>query len=45
MDDAVDALDAIERDYATAARHAREVAVECFGAERVCERLLAEALG
>ncbi len=45
MADAVAALDAIERDYAAAARHAREVAVECFAAERVCERLLAEALG
>ena len=43
--EAVAALDAVERDYAAAARHAREVAVECFAAERVCERLLAEALG
>jgi hypothetical protein len=43
--EAVAALDAVGRDYAAAAAHAREVAVECFAAERVCERLLAEALG
>jgi hypothetical protein len=45
MAEAVAALDAVDRDYAAAARHAREVAVACFAAERVCERLLAEAVG
>src|SRR5262249_13689602 len=39
------ALHAIRADPARAAAHARDVAVECFAAERVCERLLAEALG
>jgi hypothetical protein len=43
--EAVAALDVVGRDYAAAARHARDVAVECFAAERVCERILAEALG
>jgi hypothetical protein len=39
------ALMAIREDYAKACAHAREVAATCFDAERVCERLLAEALG
>ena len=43
--EAVDALAEIRRDYAGACRHARAVAAECFAAERVCERLLAEATG
>jgi hypothetical protein len=42
--EAVAALEAVRRDYGAASRHARDVAVECFAAERVCERLLAEAL-
>jgi hypothetical protein len=45
MAEAVAALDAVDRDYGAAARHAREVAVDCFAAERVCERLLVEAVG
>jgi hypothetical protein len=43
--EAVDALAMIRADYARACRHAREVAVECFDAARVCARLLAEATG
>jgi hypothetical protein len=43
--EAVGALAAIRADYAAACRHARDVAVECFDAERVCERLLREATG
>lgn len=43
--EAAAALDSIRTDPARAGAHAREVAVECFAAERVCERLLAEALG
>jgi hypothetical protein len=42
-DDAVAALATIRADYGAACRHAREVAEECFRAETVCERLLAEA--
>ena len=38
--EAVQALDEIRRDYARAARHAREVAVACFDSQQVCERLL-----
>jgi hypothetical protein len=45
ISEAAAALEAVERDYEAASRHARDVAVECFAAERVCERLLAEALG
>jgi hypothetical protein len=44
-DDVVVALDTIRRDYAAACRHARQVAHDCFAAEQVCERLLADALG
>jgi hypothetical protein len=43
--DAVAALDEIRRDYPRAARHAREIAEDCFAAERVCARLLEDALG
>lgn len=43
IDDVVAALDVVRSDYGRAARHAREVAVECFDAERVCGRLLADA--
>ncbi len=43
--EAVGALERIRGDYAGACAHAREVAAECFAAERVCERLLTEALG
>jgi hypothetical protein len=43
--DAVAALEEIRRDYARACAHAHEVAAECFRAERVCEQLLADALG
>jgi hypothetical protein len=42
---AVAALETIRADYAAACRHARAVATECFAAERVCGRLLADALG
>lgn len=45
MGDVVAALDVIRSDYGGAARHAREVAAECFSAERVCARLLADAFG
>jgi hypothetical protein len=45
LPEVVEALAEIRRDYAGACRHAREVAAECFAAERVCERLLAEATG
>jgi hypothetical protein len=43
LEDATGALAAIRRDYAGACRHAREVAEMHFRAERVCERLLADA--
>ncbi len=43
--DVVAALDTIRGDVARAGRHAREVAAECFAAERVCARLLEDALG
>jgi hypothetical protein len=43
--EATEALAAIRADYGAACRHAREVAAECFRAETVCERLIAEALG
>jgi hypothetical protein len=43
LEDAVGALAAIRRDYAGACRHAREMAETHFRAERVCERLLADA--
>jgi len=42
-DEAVAALAAIRADYPAACAHARAVAAECFRAERVCERLLADA--
>jgi len=41
--EAVAALAAIRADYAGACRHAREVAATCFGADRICARLLADA--
>jgi hypothetical protein len=43
--EAVGALAAIREDYPAACRHAREVAEECFAAERVCAHLLEEATG
>jgi hypothetical protein len=43
--EAVAALADIRRDYAQASDHAREVARSCFAAERVCARLLEDALG
>jgi len=42
-ENAVAALAAIRGDYAGACRHAREIAETHFRAERVCERLLADA--
>jgi glycosyltransferase involved in cell wall biosynthesis len=42
-EEAVAALEAIRSDYARACRHAREVAEAYFDAERVCERLIADA--
>jgi hypothetical protein len=45
LDEAVDALANVRRDYPAACRHARAVADECFAAERVCARLLEEATG
>ena len=40
---AVVGLAAIRADYARASTHAREVAVDCFAADRVCAKLLADA--
>jgi hypothetical protein len=45
VDEAVAALDDVRRDHGAACRDARDVARECFAAERVCERLLADAFG
>ncbi len=45
IDGATRALADVRRDYPGACTHAREVAESCFRAERVCERLLADALG
>ena len=42
-DDAVGALEEIERDYARHSRAAREIGAEYFGAEKVMRALLAEA--
>ena len=44
VEDAAEAVRAIESDYTTASAHAAEVARECFAAERVLARLL-EAVG
>jgi len=43
-DEAVAALEEISSDYPRHSRAAREVVAECFDAERVCARLLEEAL-
>lgn len=40
VDEAADAIRAIEADYQRASRHATEVARECFAAEKVLTRLL-----
>jgi hypothetical protein len=45
IDDAVAALAAVRADYARACAHARDVAHDCFRAETVCARLVADALG
>ncbi len=42
-DEAVAALTAVRADYGAACAHARAVAEECFRAEDVCARLLADA--
>ncbi len=42
-EEAVAALAAVRADYRTACAHARAVAEECFRAEDVCRRLLADA--
>jgi len=43
--EAVDALAAIDADYARHCRAARELAEACFDARQVCERILNLALG
>jgi hypothetical protein len=43
MEEAVAGLVAVRADYPRACEHARETAVACFAAERVCARLLADA--
>jgi hypothetical protein len=40
MEEAIEAIRRIESDYERARTHAREVARECFSAERVLSRLL-----
>ena len=42
-DDAVAALDSVRADYPAACEHGRALAEQCFRAEDVCARLLADA--